>query len=191
MRAKKYKILIIFYLIVVFFLIILTVKDHKEQDSIEHFAESMMLRSRKRKLNSECKSKCEAKYSNDPEKIKACKEYCKCKKRCNNDKKCIKKKCGEIKMNIYRDDKNKLKKMEIKEKLKSFIKNEKREKKKEKKKKEVLEKQKPKEKTEIKLSYVDEIIDKYFSDQEKDNLIKTHNDVRGFYKDVRKVLRIN
>ena len=92
MLAKKYKIPIIFYLIIVFYFIIITVKDHKKQDSIEHFAESMMLRSRKRKLNSECKSKCEAKYSNNPEKIKACKEYCKCKKRCNNDKKCIKKK---------------------------------------------------------------------------------------------------
>ena len=79
MWTKKYKIPIIFYLIVVIYLIILTIKDHKKQESIEHFTESMMLRSKKRKLNAECKSKCEAKYSDDPEKLKACKEYCKCK----------------------------------------------------------------------------------------------------------------
>ena len=58
----KKKILLMIYLILVFFLFIFTLKDHKEQDFKEHFSESMMLRSLKRKKNSECKTNCLVKY---------------------------------------------------------------------------------------------------------------------------------
>jgi len=147
-----------------------------------------MLKSKKRKNNSECKTKCEVKYEN-PEDVKVCKQYCKCKKRCNGSSKC-EKKCKGIKMNIYRNDKTKLKKIELKDKLKSFMKKEKKEKKIDKKKKE-LENQKSIEViSDEKISFVDNIIDKYFSEEDKDKLIYTHSSVKDFYKDVRKVLRI-
>merc|ERR1712086_1037469 len=112
--------------------------------------ESMMLRSLKRKKNSECKTKCLVKYKT-PDEISACKLYCKCKKKCNNNKKCIKKKCIDIKRNIYRNKKKEMENLTINN-----------------------------ENENKQISYVDTLIDKYF----------THNHVKHFYKDIRKVLRI-
>jgi len=40
------------------------------------------------------------------------------------------------------------------------------------------------------ISYVDTLIDKYFTDNDKQKLFSTHNHVKHFYKDIRKVLRI-
>tara|TARA_B100000767_G_scaffold100201_1_gene96192 strand:+ start:1235 stop:1804 length:570 start_codon:yes stop_codon:yes gene_type:complete len=185
----KKKILLTIYLILVFFLLIITLKDHYEQDYVEHFNESMMLRSLKRKKNSECKTKCLVKYKT-PDEISACKLYCKCKKKCNNNKKCIKKKCIDIKRNIYRNNKNKIKKIEIKDKLKNFVKREKKENKKLKKKKEMENLTINNENENKQISYVDTLIDKYFTDNDKQKLFSTHNHVKHFYKDIRKVLRI-
>ena len=189
MFNKKYKLLIVFYIVIISFLFIVALKDHKEQDMLEHFSVSMMKRKERRQSNAECKSKCETKYEK-PEDIKVCKSYCKCKKRCNGDKKCIKK-CKEIKLNIYRDDKSKLRKLEIKEKLKHFIKQEKKEKKKEQKKQQYELENTEKEKQVEKMSFVDEIIDKYFTDEEKNKLISTHSNVKAFYKDMKTALRLN
>ena len=129
----KKKPLIIFYILVVLFLFILTLHEHKKQDTIEHytiehFNESEMLKTRRRKKHAECKTKCDVKYTN-PDDNSSCRAYCKCKKRCNGNKKC-EKGCKSIKINIYRNDKDKLKKHEIKEKIRSFMKQEKKEKKK-------------------------------------------------------------
>ena len=55
MINKKYKLFLIFYIIVVIYFIILAIKDHKEQDTIEHFNESMMKRKERRRKNADCK----------------------------------------------------------------------------------------------------------------------------------------
>ena len=189
MFIKKYKILIVFYLVIITFLFIIAVKDHKEQDTIEHFNVSMMKRKERRQKNADCKAKCEAKYDK-PEDLKVCKSYCKCKKKCNGDKKCLKK-CKDIKMNIYRDDKTKLRKLELKQKLKNFVKQERKDKKKDQKKAKYEMEDKDKEKQAEKISFVDEIIDKYFTDEEKNKLVSTHSNVKAFYKDMRTALRLN
>ena len=85
MIHKKYKLFLVFYIIVVMYFIILTIKDHKEQNTIEHFNVSMMKRKERRRMNSECKTKCEIKFEN-PEDIKVCKTYCKCKKNVMEEK---------------------------------------------------------------------------------------------------------
>jgi hypothetical protein len=126
-----------------------------------------------------------------PEEIDACKLYCKCKKRCNNNKKCIKKKCKEVKKNIFRENKGKIKKLELKDKLKGYVKKERKENKKIKKKKEIEDSKKDIDKNQNRVSYVDTLIDKYFSDEDKQKLFSTHNHVKHFYKDIRKVLRLN
>lgn len=187
MLNKKYKLLIIFYILIVFFFILVAVKDHKEQDFIEHFNVSMMKRKERRKKHSECKTKCEVKYKDED--VKVCKNYCKCKKKCNGDKKCLKN-CKNIKMNIFRNDKNKIKKIEVKDKIKNLVRQERREKKKEEKKKLMENNIKTKTQEEEKISYVDSVIDKYFSEQDKENLISTSNDVKSFFKDVKSVFRI-
>ena len=191
---KKYKLFIIFYILVIFYFIVITLINHKNQNTInqntiEHFNESVMLKTKRRKNHSECKTKCEVKYDN-PDDIKVCKQYCKCKKRCNGDKKCSKN-CKQIKMNIYRNDSEKLKKIELKDKLKSYVKQEKKEIKKEKKKKEFENNKKSVIKEDNKISFVDNLIDKYFSENDKDKLIRTHNSVKEFKKDMKKVLRLN
>ena len=64
-----------------------------------------------------------------------------------------------------------------------------REKKKNRKKK--IEKKKITLKKEVeKISFFDNIIDKYFSEDDKDNLIGTHNNVENFYKDLKSVFRM-
>lgn len=188
MINKKYKLFLIFYIIVVIYFIILAIKDHKEQDTIEHFNVSMMKRKEKRRANADCKANCEVKYSNI-EDVKVCKTYCKCKKKCNDDKKC-KKNCKSIKMNIYRNDKNKLKRIELKERIRNSIKQEKKEVKKEQKKRQIRNEKDNSSKEVEKISFFDNIIDKYFSEADKDNLIGTHNNVKNFYKDVKSVFRL-
>ena len=49
MISEKYKLLLIFYIIIVFFLILITLKDQKDQDMIEHFNYSVMKRKQRRK----------------------------------------------------------------------------------------------------------------------------------------------
>ena len=188
MLNKKYRIFIIFYFIVVIYFINLTLKEHKKQNTIEHFNVSMMKRKEKRQKNADCKAKCEVKYD-DREDVKVCKSYCKCKKKCNGNKKCVKN-CKPIKMNIYRDNKQKLKRMEIKEKIKNFMKQERKEKKKDQKKKIIEQERKRVKDEEDKISFVDKIIDKYFSENDKNNLIQTHNSMRYFYKDLKSVFRM-
>jgi hypothetical protein len=188
MLNKKYRIFIIFYFIVVIYFINFTLKEHKKQNTIEHFNVSMMKRKEKRQKNADCKAKCEVKYENK-EDIKVCKSYCKCKKKCNGNKKCIKN-CKSIKMNIYRDDKQKIKRMEIKDKIRNIMKDERKEKKKEQKRK-IIEYERNQVKTEVeKVSFVDNVIDKYFSEDDKNNLIGTHNSMNGFYKDLKSVFRM-
>ena len=93
-------------------------------------------------------------------------------------------------MNIYRNDKNKLKRIELKERIRNSIKQEKKEVKKEQKKRQIRNEKDNSSKEVEKISYFDNIIDKYFSEADKDNLIGTHNNVKNFYKDVKSVFRL-
>ena len=49
---------------------------------------------------------------------------------------------------------------------------------------------KNKNQEEEKISYLDSVVDRYFSEQDKENLISTSNDVKSFLKDVKSVFRI-
>tara|TARA_B100001093_G_scaffold407124_1_gene395695 strand:- start:35 stop:625 length:591 start_codon:yes stop_codon:yes gene_type:complete len=189
---KKYKLLILLYILVVAFIVLISYKEHKKQDTVEHFNESIMLKNQRKKKYSHCKDRCEIKYNNK-EDVNVCKSYCKCKKKCRNDKNC-KKDCEEIKLNIYRNDPHKLERKELKNKIKGYIKNEKRDRKKEKKKELLVKKnevvKKEEEKNEENVSFVDEIINKHLSEYEKDQIIETSDNIKLFLKDCKKVLRI-
>ena len=87
MLNKKYRIFISFLHsnIVIIYFIRLTLVEHKKQNTIEHFNESMMKRKERRQKMRIVKAKCEVKYENK-EDVKVCKTYCKCKKKCNGKK---------------------------------------------------------------------------------------------------------
>ena len=80
--------------------------------------------------------------------------------------------------------------MELKERIKNSVKQEKKEIKKEQRKKKIKEEKKVDTNETEQISYVDNIIDKYFTESERDNIINTHNNVKNFYKDVKSVFRM-
>ncbi len=189
---KKYKLLILLYILVVAFIIIITYKEHRKQDTVEHFNESIMLKNERKKKYSNCKDRCEVKYNNKDD-VNVCKSYCKCKKKCRDDKEC-KKGCSDIKLNIYRNDSHKLERKELKDKIKGYIKQEKKDRKKEKKREKMIKKDKEmreiQDNNEEQVSFVDEIIEKHLSEYEKDKLIETSDNIKLFIKDCKKVFRI-
>ena len=189
---KKYKLLILLYILVVAFIIIITYKEHRKQDTVEHFNESIMLKNERKKKYSNCKDRCEVKYNNKDD-VNVCKSYCKCKKKCRDDKEC-KKGCSDIKLNIYRNDSHKLERKELKDKIKGYIKQEKKDRKKEKKREKMIKKDKEvreiQDQNEEQISFVDEIIEKHLSEYEKDKLIETSDNIKLFIKDCKKVFRI-
>lgn len=186
---KKYKFVLILYFLIILALAIYAHRDHIKQESQENFTGSVMLKNKRKAKYSDCKTKCEAKYE-DPEMVKVCKSYCKCKKKCKDDKKC-QKECRDIKMNLYKDDKYKIERQELKDKLKDHMRKEKKEIKKEQKKKAYKQQKKETVKEEEGISFVDSIIDKYFSENDKDQLINMNGSVKHFFKDLKKVLRLN
>ena len=133
----NYRIIKFIYFLLLTVILIITIKHQRRKENVvEHFqVESKLLRSKHRKEYSDCKYKCLNKYSND-EHIKVCKSICKCKKNCNssdNTKSCNKE-CNKMKLNIYRDDPQKMEKLNIKNDIKKIIKEKKKYKKLEKKK---------------------------------------------------------
>ena len=190
----KNKLFFIIYIIILVFLIIISHREHHKQDkkdkqdNIEHFNSSVMLRGLRKQKYSGCKTKCESKYDK-PEDISVCKAYCKCKKKCNDNKKC-KKDCDRIKMNIYRNDKQKIERTELKDKLKTYMKKERKDKKKEQNKRIYKNSKKEVVVKEEKVSFIDGIIDNYFNQYEKDKLIQTNDSMKHFFKDCKKVLRL-
>lgn len=186
---KNYKLEIILYLLVITGFAIYAHKKHIEQDRKENFTGSVMLNNKRKAKYSDCKTKCEAKYDDD-ESVKVCKSYCKCKKKCKNSKDCLKG-CKDIKMNLYKNDKYKVERRELKDKLKSHMRKEKKAVKKEQKKKAYRQQKKEEVKEVEKVSFVDTMIDKYFSEEDKDRLIQTNGSVKHFWKDLKKVLRFN
>ena len=185
---KNYKLAIILYLLTIIGLAIYAHRNHIEQDKTENFTGSVMLNNKRKAKYSDCKTKCEAKYEND-EDVKVCKSYCKCKKKCKN-KDCLND-CKDIKMKLYKDDKYKVERRELKDKLKAYMKKEKKEIKKENKKRAYKKQKKQETKEEEQISFVDRIIDNYFTEEDKDTLINTNGSVKHFWKDFKKVIRLN
>lgn len=182
MKSNNFKIYITLYFIVILGIIIFTCQKHKE---MEHFG----LISTHKKYD-DCKNNCLLKYKDDPDKYKACKSYCKCKKKCSTNslkKKKCKKICKEKKLNLFRDDKDKMKYLEIKD----IFKKERRQKKKEKKIKE-MEKEKDENeivdmKTNKKISYLDRIINTYLPEKDKETIININNGSNKFTSDFKKI----
>ena len=176
--------LLIIYFIAIFGLILFTMKNHKEQN-LEHFA---LISSSMKYSN--CKDKCLLSYSEDKDKFKTCKSYCKCKKRCNmsltNKKKCNST-CKEKKMNLYRDDKTKMEKINIKDKLKNEIKKNKK-----KEKIKYMKFEKEKQNGEVKnkhksQNYFNRILNDYFGETNKEYIINMNRGSKKFKKDFKKV----
>ena len=183
---KNKKIFITIYFIIIFFLCIYANKKHNEQN-IEHFHSSVMKQNEKKKQYSDCKKKCLIKHSNNQD-ILVCKTYCKCKKKCK-DKKC-KKKCKDIKMNLHNDDPEKIKRIQLKEDIKQKQKKEKKQEIKDRKLNILKKQEKTKEENSNKISIVDVIVENYFTQAERDTLFSTNNNLKLFFKDCKKVLRL-
>lgn len=190
----NYKIINFIYLLVLTTILIITIKHQRQRNNIiEHFQiDSKLLRSKNRKEYSDCKYSCLNKYNNE-EHAKVCKSICKCKKICessDNTKSC-KKECNKMKAKIYRDDPQKMEKMNIKKDIKNIIKENKKNKKMEKKKviDTVEDKVNYKKKMYIYRDTVQDKINKYLSDKDKARILKTNKDIRDLTKDFKKTLR--
>ena len=90
----------------------------------------------------------------------------------------------------YRNDKQKIERTELKDKLKTYIKKERKDKKKEQNKRIYKNSKKEVVVKEEKVSFIDGIIDNYFNQYEKDKLIQTNDSMKHFFKDCKKVLRL-
>jgi len=96
-----------------------------------------------------------------------------------------------MKVKIYRDDPQKMEKMNIKKDIKNIIKENKKNKKMEKKKviDTVEDKVNYKKKMYIYRDTVQDKINKYLSDKDKARILKTNKDIRDLTKDFKKTLR--
>ena len=185
------KVWVITYISVLLLILIITLNSHQKQE-IENY--SNMEYKNKYMRYSKCKESCSLKYD-DPDQVKVCKKYCKCKRECTTDlnsKKCLKK-CKNIKMNIYRDNPNKLEKIKLKEEIR--IQNKK--KKKEDKIKQARElKEKVKESNLKNTSnskthnYLVSILNRYASENDRMFLLDVSSSTSRFYKDFRNIFRV-
>ena len=186
MKQNKFiNTILLVYFIIILGLTIFTIRKHKfmDMDEKEHF----YIMSPRMKYSS-CKDNCLLNYNDDKDKMRVCKSYCKCKNKCNmsfSSKKC-KKKCKEKKLNLYRDDESKMKKIEIRDKLNKEI----REQKKKEKIKEMEEEKELKEKEEESKSkskgYLNRIINEYLPEDDKENIVNMSKGTRKFTKDFKK-----
>ena len=193
MKIKNnYKFLLVIYLVIIMYLIIISCKEHKKQDQIyENFTSNNLLKFKNKNIKySQCREKCLVNYDK-PEQQKACKAYCKCKKKCNGklgSKKCLKN-CKEKKLNIFRDDKDKMMKIELKQELK----NQRRKMKKEKKINELKEiKKKEKENTiklEKKQGYFAYLVNNYFGEDDRTYLVGLNQNTKNFVKDCKNIFK--
>lgn len=193
MKIKNnYKFLIVIYLLIITYIIIITFKEQKNQNQIyENFTSNNLLKYKNKNIKySQCKDKCLVKYDK-PEQQKACKAYCKCKKKCNmqlGSKKCLKT-CKEKKLNIFRDDNDKMMKIELRQELKQ----ERRKMKKEKKineLKEIKKQEKENSKnTEKKQSHFAYLVNTYFGENDKTYLVSLNKNTKNFFKDCRNIFK--
>ena len=175
---------ILFYTIIILGLIILTNKKH----NLIH-KEDFSMMSPKIKY-SKNKDKCLLAFTDKTDQLKACKKYVKCKYKCDmnlSDSKKCKKKCDELKMNIFRDNENKMRKYEMKKLLKKEYKeNKKIEKIKELQKEDELKNNENKN-TNKSQSYFYRIINSYMPEADKIYLINLNKGSRKFKKDFKKI----
>lgn len=186
------KFFIMIYLLVIVYIIIITKKNHKKQNEIyEKFTSNNLLKYKNVNVKySECKNKCNVNYDN-PDKQKACKSYCKCKKKCNKQlgsKKCLKK-CKDLKLNIFRDDEDKMQKIKLRQELKHH----RRKTKKEQKintLKEIKKKEKENNKnTEKKQGYMSHLINTYLGERDKTYLVDLNQTTKNFFKDCKNIFK--
>jgi hypothetical protein len=173
---------ILIYTIIILGLIIFTIKKHNFM-----YKENFSMMSPKMKY-SKNKDKCLLSFSDKKNQLKACKKYVKCKYNCemslSNSKKC-KKKCEELKLNIFRDNENKMRKYGMKKLLKKEYKdNKKIEKIKELQKE---EESKSNENTNKSQSYFYRIINSYMPEADKIYLINLNRGSHKFKKDFKKI----
>ena len=172
--------IVLIYCIIILGLIIFTIKKH----NIENF--EMMSSSMK---YSNCKDKCLVNYSDDKDKFKTCKSYCKCKNKCSksfSNKKC-KKECKEKKLNLYRDDESKMRKIEIKDKIKKEFKERRKEEKIKNLKEEKENKEKEEEKTHRIKNYINRILNDYMGENDKEHIINSSRGTKKMTKDIKKI----
>ena len=186
---------LLIYFIVIFFILLVTIKNHKKQN-IEHYTEHFksrnnFLRFKNKHIKySDCKDKCYTKFD-DPDKIKTCKSYCKCKKKCNSklkSSKCLKK-CKNIKENLYRDDKIKMEKINLKKELKNDKRNEKKENKINELKEQKKKQKEINKKNENKGSYLNHLINTYFSENDRMYIVDLNKNTNTFFKDVKNIFK--
>ena len=186
------KIYVIIYLIVVLYLVLITYEHHKNEE-IKN-AESFIGELKYRNPNiqySECKKKCNLKYENE-EQQKACKAYCKCKRNCNkrlNNKKCLKG-CKDLKLNIYRDDEEKVEKIKLKREIKENDKKERRRQKLEKLREDNKQNEVIIEKDNKRAGYLSYLVNNYFTENDKVYLVDFNRNTRHFFKDCKRIFNI-
>ena len=188
---NNYKFYIVVYFFVILYIIIITKREHKKQNIIHENFSSSILNYRNKKIKySECKDKCSVDYD-DPDKIKACKSYCKCKKKCNKlggKNKCLKG-CKELKINIFRDDKDKMLKINLKKELKQNRRKAKKEQKIARLKEIKKQEKENTQKNNKKKSYMAYLVNNYFGERDKMYLIGLNQNTKGFMKDVKNIFK--
>ena len=195
-KILGYKIACSIYLFLVIVILVVTIINHKKQNSqhrqnIETFSNREF--KNKHVVYSKCKKECVVKHE-DPDKAKACKKYCKCKKNCAislNKKKCLKG-CKDLKMNIYRDDEVKYQKMKLKQELKAQNKKDRKEQKIEARREEIAkQKEIQKEKENSKTgSFLINVMNKYASENDREFLLNLSSSSHRLYKDFSNAFRI-
>ena len=192
-KLLHHKIFMISYLIVILVLLIITVKYHRKQD-FEHFANPKF--QNKFYQYSDCKKDCVLKYD-EPDKIKVCKKHCKCKKTCSteigkkNQKKCNQK-CKEIKMNLYRDNPEKMEKIKLKEESKIARKKEKKEEKIEQQRELIKQEKANQSRDEMPKTrhYLVNLINQNTSERDREYLFNLGSSTYRFKKDLRNIFRM-
>jgi hypothetical protein len=177
--------IIIVYCIVILGLVIITIRKQREHDNeIEPF--SLMSSNMK---YSKCKDNCLLKYSDDPDKLKVCKSYCKCKKKCNmnfGDKKC-KESCKDKKLALYRDDETKMRKIEIKDKIKQLNKKKRKEEKIKVLKREEHIQEEAETKSYRTQNYINRIMNDYMGETDREHIINVSTGTKKMVKDFKKI----
>ena len=175
---------ILFYTIIILGLIIFTNKKHNLM-----YKEDFSMMSPKMKY-SKNRDKCLLSYSKKNGKLKACKKYVKCKYNCemsiSNSKKC-KKKCDELKVNIFRDNENKMRKYNMKKLLKKEYKDNKKIEKIKELQQEEESKGNEDTNTNKSKGYFYRIINSYMPEADKIYLINLNRGSHKFKKDFKKI----
>ena len=177
--------IIIVYCLVILGFVIITMKKHREFDNeIEPF--SLMSNNMR---NSKCKDNCLLKFNEDPDKLKVCKSYCKCKKKCYSkfgNKKC-KEQCKDKKLALYRDDETKMRKIEIKDKIKQMNRKRKKEEKIKLLKSEEKEQKFAENKSYKIQNYINRIINDYMGETDREHIVNVSTGTKKMVKDFKKI----